>query len=246
MPLSLILSVTLVLAAAAAAVSVLVSRRLNGYALAVLAIAPFAAALVWLLVSPVRVPTATHPETTAAAEPVTEPSTRSSAAETAQPPEQAESQTLSQAPTQTASIVPMSGAKPSGLERARERLAAEQLRLAGRYAQARDAFRKLASRSPQDADAWADAADCAATAAGGNLDAGASDVARALSLQPNHPKGLWLKASLELQHRRYDQAAVLWEKLLSVLPPDSEDRRLVLANLEEAKALAGKSAKAGR
>jgi cytochrome c-type biogenesis protein CcmH len=139
-----------------------------------------------------------------------------------------------------ASVAPMSGALPGAAAAAdSESVAAEQLRVAGKYAEARDAFRRVASRRPQDADAWADAADCAAAAAAGDLDAGATDLERALRADPRHPKALWLKASLELQHKRYADAAMWWERLLAALPAGSEDRRIVEANLQEARALAG-------
>ena len=158
----------------------------------------------------------------------------------------AESATSAARPAGSAtSVAPMTGARPTGVMAEREREAAEQLRVDGKYAEARDAFRRLAARMPQDADAWADAADCAAAAAAGNLDAGAADIEHALGAQPTHPKALWLKASLELQHKRYGAAAALWERLLAVLPADSEDRRTVQANLDEARALAAKPAARG-
>lgn len=142
--------------------------------------------------------------------------------------------------TVTRTVAPLSGARPSVQLHNEERAVAEQLRVAGKYSQARDAFRQLAQHDPNNADAWADAADCAAAAAGGNLDASADDIERALTAQPMHPKALWLKASLKLQHKDYPAAAALWSQLLSVLPPDSEDRREVQANLDEARMLMSK------
>ena len=148
-------------------------------------------------------------------------------------------------PPPSASIAPMTGARPGEAATGGERAAAEQLRVAGKYSEARDAFRRLAARRPQDADAWADAADCAAAAAAGDLDAGAADLDRALRADPGHPKALWLKASLELQHKRYAEAATWWERLLAALPPGSEDRHIVQANLQEARALAATAATPG-
>lgn len=145
-----------------------------------------------------------------------------------------------------ASIAPLSGARPGDGRDAEERARAQRLRVERKFPEARDAFRRLAGRRPDDADAWADAADCAAAAEGGNLEAGVTDIDRALAAQPNHPKALWLKASLELQRRRYPAAAALWKQLLSVLPPDSDDHRTVQANLDEAMALANGAGSAGR
>lgn len=137
------------------------------------------------------------------------------------------------------SIAPVSGARPAAA--AAEFAAADQLRKDGRYAEARDAFRRVAARGGRDvAAAWAGAADCAAAAAGGDLTAGAQDIERALAADPAEPKALWLKASLELQLKHYPSAVALWSRLLEVLPRDSADRPVVEANLAEARALAAR------
>ena len=237
MPMTAILPATCLLAAAGGGAYWFGKRERARVAAALLAAGPLLAVvplLLWL------VPAATPP----AGAPPSEAIPATSAASTA---------SAATAPTAapatvpaSGSIAPISGARPTGLADAREREAAEQLRVAGKYAEARDAFRRLAQRRPQDADAWADAADCAAAAAAGDLDAGAADLERALAAQPRHPKALWLKASLELQHHRYSSAATLWEQLLAALPPESEDRRVVQANLQEARTLAGMPATTGR
>jgi tetratricopeptide (TPR) repeat protein len=117
---------------------------------------------------------------------------------------------------------------------------AEDLRRDKRFAEARDAYAKLVAAAPDDADGWADLADAQAAATDGDLRAGGAAIDRALAIDPNHPKALWLKASLELQERRYASAAQLWERLLAQLPPDSNDARIVRANLDEARALASR------
>jgi tetratricopeptide (TPR) repeat protein len=127
-------------------------------------------------------------------------------------------------------------ARASPLDEARHR--AEQLRIARRFPEAREAFAELTRLAPTDADAWADLADASAAAANGDLEQGAPALAKALALKPNHLKALWLQASLELQRKQYPAAAALWEKLLGLVPPGSNDARIVAANLEEARALA--------
>lgn len=97
---------------------------------------------------------------------------------------------------------------------------------------------RLVKAAPGDVDAWADLADTQAAAAGGDLKAAAAAIDRALAIDPNHLKALWIKASLELQEKRYDSAARVWEQLLARLPPDSNDARIVRANLDETRALA--------
>jgi cytochrome c-type biogenesis protein CcmH len=117
---------------------------------------------------------------------------------------------------------------------------ADELRLAKRYGEARDAYEQVVKSAPGDVDAWADLADAQAAAAGGDLKAGSSAMDRALAIDPNHLKALWLKASLELQEKHYASAGQLWERLLAQLPPDSNDARIVRANLDETRALASK------
>jgi cytochrome c-type biogenesis protein CcmH len=122
---------------------------------------------------------------------------------------------------------------------------AEDLRRTKRFPEARDAFAKITRLAPFDADAWADLGDAAAAASGGDLKAGLQSIDRALEIDPRHPKALWLKASLELQEKHYSQAADLWQRLLEQLPKDSNDARIVSANLEETRSMAAKQG-AGR
>ncbi len=114
---------------------------------------------------------------------------------------------------------------------------AEELRRSRRFAEAKDAYARITKLAPFDADAWADLGDASAATAGGDLRAGVQEIDRALQLDPNHAKALWLKASLELQERRYDSALELWQRLLAKLPPDSNDARIVSANVAETRAL---------
>lgn len=122
---------------------------------------------------------------------------------------------------------------------------AEEMRRTKRFAEARAAYEKITQMAPFDADAWADLGDAAAAAAGGDLKAGIRSIDRALEIDPKHAKALWLKASLELQDKHYSKAADLWQRLLDQLPKDSNDARIVSANLEETRSLAAKQG-AGR
>jgi tetratricopeptide (TPR) repeat protein len=143
---------------------------------------------------------------------------------------------------------PMSGvaggsalaARPGGPQAEALRTQAEQLRLDKRFADARDAFARLVKLVPEDADAWADLADASAAAAGGDLKAGAAAIDKALLADPDHLKALWLKASLELQEKRYTTAMELWHHLLGQLPAGSNDAQIVSANLAETRALAAR------
>lgn len=131
--------------------------------------------------------------------------------------------------------VPDVAASADPLDGARRR--ADELRIARRFDEARAAYAEITRRAPGDADAWADLADASAAAANGDLETGRDALAKALALDPNHLKALWLQASLELQRKRYAEAAALWERLLALVPPDGNDARIVRANLDEARAL---------
>jgi tetratricopeptide (TPR) repeat protein len=142
-----------------------------------------------------------------------------------------------QAPPPAPPTAVASPTDPSGLSIRRAEAAA--LAASHEYARARDAYAALVREQPGDADLWADLADASAGAANGDLETGAQAIERALELNPRHIKALWLKASLELARRRYPQAIALWQQLLALLPPDSEDHKVVEANVREAQGLAG-------
>jgi tetratricopeptide (TPR) repeat protein len=115
--------------------------------------------------------------------------------------------------------------------------AGEQLRIQRKFSEAEAAFREAVEADPSDADAWADLADSAAAASGKDLTAGREAIERALEIDPHHLKALWLRASLELQERRYPAAAATWRELQPLVPPDSADARVIEANIAEADAL---------
>jgi tetratricopeptide (TPR) repeat protein len=121
----------------------------------------------------------------------------------------------------------------------------QQLRVQRRFKEAEAAFREAVEADPADADSWADLADCAAAAAGNDLTVSREAIAHALRIDPKHRKALWLRASLELQERRYPAAAATWRELQSLIPPGSPDARVVAANIAEADALARSFAAGG-
>lgn len=140
------------------------------------------------------------------------------------------------APAATAGGGGIAGSMPSAVEAARRR--GEEARAARRFVDAREAFAEVTRLAPDDADAWADLADASAAAANGDLGSGEAALTKALALDPNHLKALWLQASLDLQRKDYEAAAKLWEKLQGLVPPGSNDARIIGANLDEARALA--------
>jgi cytochrome c-type biogenesis protein CcmH len=110
----------------------------------------------------------------------------------------------------------------------------------GRYAEAAQAYAKAAAREPRDAQLLADFADVLAMAQGQRLEGEPEKlIARALEIDPTNLKALALAGTVAYARKDYRKAAALWEKMLPLVPPDSEDARAIRANVEEARALAG-------
>jgi cytochrome c-type biogenesis protein CcmH len=110
------------------------------------------------------------------------------------------------------------------------------------YAGARDAYLQVIQRNAMTADSWADYADALASLPGGSLGGDAElAIQRALSLDPDHPKALWLEASHAYEEHRYADALIFWKRLRAALRPDSPDAGIVDANIAESAQLAGKA-----
>jgi cytochrome c-type biogenesis protein CcmH len=200
----------------------LLRRRLDRAAFALVITAPVVAGLAFVATG--AVPTSAAPTSASPATSTTSPAAEPSAASAA---------TASAAPT-------AAGGGVEGLRRD-----AEELRRNKRFSEAKEIYAKITRMAPFDADAWADLGDASAAAGGGDLKAGVQAIDRALEIDPKHPKSLWLKASLELQEKRYSSAADLWQRLLGQLEPTSNDAQIVRANLEETRTLAARQG-AGR
>jgi cytochrome c-type biogenesis protein CcmH len=107
-----------------------------------------------------------------------------------------------------------------------------------RYAEAVDAYAKAAARSPRDAQLLADFAEALAMARGRNLEGEPEKLlARALELEPANLKALALAGTAAFARRDYVAAAARWEKMLPLVPADTEEARSIQASIDEAKAL---------
>jgi cytochrome c-type biogenesis protein CcmH/NrfG len=115
---------------------------------------------------------------------------------------------------------------------------AEEHRRNREFKQACELYATLVERGGMSADAWADYADAQASIAGRLAGAPARAIEAALALDPQHPKALWLEASLAHEERRYADALAVWRRLADVVPPDSSDASIVQANIAEATRLA--------
>ena len=112
-------------------------------------------------------------------------------------------------------------------------------RTARDFSEARAAFEKAIALRAMSADDWADYADVLASVSGKLSGPPAKAIAAALALDANHAKALWLNASLALEEHRYADALQGWRRLRAVVSDSSSDARIVDANIEEARALAG-------
>jgi hypothetical protein len=120
-------------------------------------------------------------------------------------------------------------------------------RVAREFAPAAAAYEAALRLDDRNADAWADYADSLASANGRSLSGKpAKAVERALQIDPNHMKALWLAASLDLEEHRYAAALLRWQKLRSVLPEGSPDVAIIEANIAEARQLAGQTAQSSQ
>ena len=115
---------------------------------------------------------------------------------------------------------------------------AEDYRRKREFVQACSLYAAVVTRGGMTADAWADYADAQASVDGRIAGEPARYIAAALALDPQHPKALWLQASLAHEERRYADALAAWRRLQAVVPPGSSDARIVEANIAEAARLA--------
>jgi cytochrome c-type biogenesis protein CcmH/NrfG len=115
---------------------------------------------------------------------------------------------------------------------------AEEHRRKREFKQACAAYAEAARLGTMTADTWADYADAEASLTGKLAGEPETAINRALQLDPQHPKALWLKASLAHEQHRYQEALATWRQLLAVVPAGSSDARIVEANIAEAARLA--------
>lgn len=110
-----------------------------------------------------------------------------------------------------------------------------------RFPEAADAYAKAAVRAPRDAQLLAELAEALAMARGRRLEGEPEQlIARALELEPANLKALALAGTAAFARRDYAAAAAQWEKMLPLVPADSEDARSIQASVDEAKSLMDK------
>ncbi|UCE76227.1 MAG: c-type cytochrome biogenesis protein CcmI [Gammaproteobacteria bacterium] len=104
-----------------------------------------------------------------------------------------------------------------------------------RYQEAANAYaqaRRIAGDHPQ---LLVDSADIMVMASGGRFTPEAGELLeRALQVQPENAKGLWLMGHYKYQGEDLQGAVDYWQRAAAQLPPDSEDTRAIRQQIEQA------------
>ena len=110
----------------------------------------------------------------------------------------------------------------------------------GRVEQALGAYaRALALGADRDPTVLAQYADLLASANGSLQGRPLELVRQALELDPDHAQSLWLAGTAAYRDQDYPAARRHWERLLAVLPPDSDGANIIGNNLRELDRLEG-------
>ena len=122
---------------------------------------------------------------------------------------------------------------------------ARSYKVMGRGAEAEKAFERAGSFIDDDAQMLASYADVVASNNGGIL-AGkpAMLIQKALKADPDNPMALWLSGTADLEAKNYRQALQTWERLAAMLPPGSDDARMLQGAIDDVRAKSGLPAKA--
>ena len=109
-----------------------------------------------------------------------------------------------------------------------------------RHAEAAVAYANAVKRSEPDAQLLADYADALAMAQGRNLKGEPERlIAQALKVDPRNVKALLLAGTVAFQDKKFKDAIAYWERILKVVPPDSNVADSARDSIADARALAG-------
>jgi cytochrome c-type biogenesis protein CcmH len=105
----------------------------------------------------------------------------------------------------------------------------------GRTREAELAYDRAATAIEGDAQELASYADVVASNAGGHFPAKAVGLLeKALHADPQNPMALWLTGAAALEAGDAGRAVGVWQKLLALLPPESDDARELRAQIVQA------------
>ena len=113
-----------------------------------------------------------------------------------------------------------------------------------KYSEASNAYAKAAALKPGDADLLSEYAFALAMTNGRQLQGQPAElIKQALQIAPENPKALELAGSAAFQAKNYKEAIAYWQKVLEKTPANSELAQTVTQRINEAKSLAGATAK---
>jgi cytochrome c-type biogenesis protein CcmH len=125
-------------------------------------------------------------------------------------------------------------------------LLGRSLQLLGRAPEAAKAYGRALTLVPDTAGLHADYADVLVAAADGEwTPAATAAIAKALALDPSHPKTLWLAGAEAYARKDYRTALAHWEKLAPLAEPGSDVARIIGESIQEVKGLIAAGAAAG-
>lgn len=114
-----------------------------------------------------------------------------------------------------------------------------------RYQEAAGAYERARQLLGDQPDLLANQAEVLALGEGGNLQGQAKVlILQALEKDSEHQKALWLAGFLASQAHQPEQAIAYWQRLLEKMPADEQGSRVVLSQIEKARAQLGGDATA--
>ncbi len=116
-----------------------------------------------------------------------------------------------------------------------------------RYADASTAYARLTTLVPNDAQLLADYADALAMKNGRSMKGEPEKiVVQALTIDPNNIKALALAGTAAFQRKSYNSAIEKWQKLLTLVPAESQIAGQISANISQTQGLIGQPLAAKR
>jgi len=113
-----------------------------------------------------------------------------------------------------------------------------------RYGEASNAYAKAAELKADDADILTEYAFALAMTNGRKLQGRPTElIKQALKIAPDNPKVLQLAGTAEFEAKNYKQAIVYWQKLLEMTSGNPELAQSISKRIDQAKSLAGTTAK---